>query len=64
MLDLGLPVVGFFVVLSGFLFVNAQGNKEKLKTARTVLIWTLVGTAIIVGATPIAKMIEELAKKF
>ena len=61
---LGIPVVAFFLILSGFMFVSAQGNKEKLKTARTMLIWTLVGTAIVVGAGPIAKMFINLAEKF
>ncbi len=61
---LGIPVVTFFFILSGFLFVTAQGNAEKLKKARLVFIWTLVGTAIIVGAQPIAKMVINLAEKF
>src|SRR3989344_5475123 len=61
---LGIPVVAFFLILSGFMFVSAQGNKEQLKTARTMLIWTLVGTAIVVGAGPIARMFFNLAEKF
>ena len=60
----GIPVVAFFLILSGFMFVAAQGNKEKLKTARTMLLWTLVGSAIVIGAKPIAEMVINLAKQF
>lgn len=59
----GTPIAALFLILSGFMFVSAQGNKEKLKTARTMLIWTLVGTAIVVGAWPIAEMVKNLADK-
>lgn len=59
----GTPVAAFFIVLTGFMFVAARGNAKKLEDARTMLIWVLVGTAIIVGAGPIATMVINFAKK-
>jgi small-conductance mechanosensitive channel len=59
----GIPVIIFFLVLSGIYYVTAQGNEEKLKQAHTILIWTLVGAAVIAGASAIASAIIEFAKR-
>ncbi len=59
----GTPIAAFFLVLTGFMFVAARGNAQKLEEARTMLWWVLVGTAIIVGAGPIATMIIDFAKE-
>lgn len=57
----GIPVAAFFIVLSGLMFVAARGNAQKLEEARAMLLWVLVGTAIIVGAGPIASMVIDFA---
>jgi hypothetical protein len=57
----GIPVLIFFLILSGILFVTAQGNEEKLKHARTMLMWTAIGGVIIVGAPVIAEAIANFA---
>lgn len=54
---LALPVIGVFVIYSGFLFVMAQGNSEKLSNAKRVLTFTLVGAAVILGADLIADVV-------
>lgn len=59
----GLPVLMFFLALSGIFFVTAQGNEEKLKQARTMLVWTLVGALIIAGASAIASAIINFAER-
>lgn len=46
-----------FIIYSGFLFVTASGNPEKLKTARQTFTWTIVGTAIVVGASLLAEVV-------
>ena len=47
-------VGGVFVVLmlvfTGFKFVEAQGNSEKLQSARQSLYWTVLGALILLGA--------------
>ncbi len=58
----GIPVAAAFIMLTGFMFVAAQGNAQKLAEARSMLLWVLVGTAIIVGAGPIASMIIDFAQ--
>lgn len=51
-----------FLVYVGFSFVAAQGNEEKLRTARSALIWTIVGGAILLGAEAIMGIIEATAE--
>ena len=56
-----LPIGGILAVLafiySGFLYVMAQGNETKLKTAHKALLYTAVGTALLLGAWVFANVI-------
>lgn len=56
---LALPIAVIFIVYSGFLFVIAQGSEEKLKTAKSTLMWALVGLAIVVGAWALAVAFQD-----
>ncbi|MGM0482455.1 MAG: hypothetical protein ACQEP6_01140 [Patescibacteria group bacterium] len=60
--DIVIPVGGivatFAIVYSGFLFVTAQGNPEKLTKARSAFIWAVIGGLIILGSWAIAQAIE------
>jgi hypothetical protein len=57
-----LPIGGMLAVLafiwSGFMYVTAQGNEAKLKTANRALLYTVIGTALLLGSWVIAIMIE------
>ncbi|NCS99484.1 hypothetical protein GW765_00725 [Candidatus Parcubacteria bacterium] len=57
-ITLGIPVVVLAVIYSGFLFVTALGDKEKIKTARSTFLWTLVGGMIVLGAWVIAQALQ------
>jgi len=56
---IGVPVAAIAIIFSGFLFVTAQGNPEKLATAKTAFIWSVVGTAVLLGAWVFAQAIGE-----
>lgn len=56
-LKIGIPVVALFIIYSGFLFVTARGNADKLKTAKTTFIYTCLGAAVLLGAWVIANAI-------
>ncbi|MBI2046366.1 MAG: hypothetical protein HYT28_03035 [Parcubacteria group bacterium] len=58
MLDIGVPIATLFIIYSGFLFVKAQGNPEKLKEAKETFFWTIVGTAVLLGAWVLAQAIK------
>jgi hypothetical protein len=51
-----LCVLGF--IYAGFMYVMAQGNPNKIKDANKALLYTAIGTAILLGALVIQKLIE------
>ena len=59
--DVILPLGGMIAVLafiySGFLYVMAQGDQTKIKTAHNALLYTAIGTAILLGSWAIANAI-------
>lgn len=63
--DIALPLAFAALVFVGFRFVTATaaGDKEGLTAAKKMLLWVVVGTAILVGATVLAEAIVETAKK-
>lgn len=61
---IGSVIVAFFIIWSGFLFVTAGGNEEKIRTARTTFTWTMIGAAILLGAWTITPAISILKLLF
>ncbi|MBI2096420.1 MAG: hypothetical protein HYT43_02190 [Candidatus Taylorbacteria bacterium] len=61
--NIGAVIAVFFFVYSGFLFVSARGDTEKLKTARATFFGTVIGTAILLGAKLIAEVIRGTIKE-
>lgn len=50
---IGTVVVVLMTVYVGYLFVVAQGKEEKIREARTALLWTVVGALILLGSVAI-----------
>lgn len=59
---IGPVIVILMLVYVGFLFVTAQGNSTKISAAREMLLWTVVGALILLGAKAIAIGICETVK--
>ena len=60
---IALPIAAIFIIYSGFLFVTAGGNQSKVDAAKTTFYWTIIGTAIVVGAWALASAIVNFASK-
>lgn len=58
---IGVIVLTLMLIWVGFLFVAARGNEEKLRTARTAFMWTIIGGLILLGAKGIAEVIQATA---
>jgi len=58
-LKVGIPVIALAIIYSGFLFVFARGNEEKLKTAKDALFYSVIGAAVLLGSWAIAEMIAS-----
>ncbi len=57
--QIGFPVAVLFIIYSGFLFVKAQGNEKELETAKKSLTWTIIGTAVLLGASVLSYAIQN-----
>jgi len=58
-LYIGIPVIALAIIYTGFLFVSASGNSEKLTKAKSALLYTLIGGALLLGAFVIANAIRS-----
>lgn len=47
---IGLPIIALVIVYSGFLFITARGNSEKIKSAIYNFQWVVIGTGVFLGA--------------
>ena len=59
LIAIGIPILVIFIVYTGYLFVSAQGNEKKLEEAKSALLWTVIGGAILIGAKVIAIAIQD-----
>jgi hypothetical protein len=57
-LPIGAVIAVFFLVFSGFLFVTARGDEERLRLAKKSFLWTVVGIAVLLGSVAIAEGIQ------
>jgi len=55
---IGGVIVTFMFIYTGFLFVMAQGNEQKITTAKETLKNTIIGAAIVLGAFAISVIIS------
>lgn len=63
-LILSVPVIVFFIIYAGFLYVTARGNAEQVKKATTALTYAIIGGVLIIGAVAIAEIVKELVLEF
>ncbi len=56
--SIGIPIAALAIMFSGFMFVTAQGDVEKLKTAKSAFLWSVIGTAVLLGSWAISEAIS------
>ncbi len=61
--QVGAVIAVLFIIWSGFLFITAQGNPEKIRIAKSTLYTTLVGTALVLGSSVIASILVNTVNK-
>lgn len=57
-IPIGAVIVTLAIIYSGFLFVTASGNEEKLRTAKRSFMYAVIGAVILLGAWVIAAAIK------
>lgn len=63
-LKLGVIVATLAIIWTGFLFIMAQGNGEKISDAREALKWVLIGIAILFSSKIIVEVIRGTLGQF
>ena len=59
---LGAIVAVLYFIYGGFLYVTAQGVEDKISKAHATFKWAAVGTAVLLSAEIIARIIETTVK--
>ena len=58
LVQIAFPIIVLAVIYTGFLFVAARGNKDKLEEAKRAFLWTVIGGLVVLGAATLSKAIE------
>ena len=61
---LAVPVIIFFIVYAGFLYVTARGNSEQVKKATSAFTYAIIGGLIVLGALVLVTVIQNLVRAF
>jgi hypothetical protein len=56
---IGLPVVALSLIISGYMFVTAQGDPKKLTDAKNYLKGAVIGGVIVLCAVVIATLVKN-----
>ncbi len=59
LVTIALPVIAFFIVYAGFLFVKAQGKDGELARAKENFKWVILGAALILGSWVLATLLAS-----
>jgi len=59
LIGLAIVITPIIIVYAGFLYITAAGNEEKVKTAQKVLIWALIGFALVLIARGVPALIKQ-----
>lgn len=60
--EIGVVVVTLGIIYAGFLYATARGNKDQIKRAHDAFYWTIIGSAIVLGAFAITKVVSDTAQ--
>lgn len=60
--NLALTATALVIVLSGFYFVTAAGDPAKVTKAKQMILYALIGLAIVLAAEGIVTLIEKVIK--
>lgn len=58
------PIIIFFIIYAGFMYVTAGGSDEKIKKATTTFTWAVVGGVLILGAKLLTEVIDNTIDAF
>lgn len=57
---LAIAIAPIMFIIAGFWFIGAAGDPEKIKTAKQMILWTLVGLVIVFSAKGLIALFQEI----
>lgn len=64
LLVIALPIVVFYLIYAGFLYVAARGKPEELQQANRALMYGVIGGVVVAGSFAILQIISNLVGAF
>lgn len=61
---LATPIIVFFIIYAGFLYVTARGNAEQVTQANRALTYAIIGGVVIIGSIAIATIVKNIVAAF
>jgi uncharacterized membrane protein (DUF373 family) len=58
LLIFAIPLIVFFIIYAGFMYVTARGNESTISKAHMALLYALIGGVLILGAKVLIEVIE------
>ena len=58
--DFAIAISSVIIVWAGYLFLSAEGDEEKIKKAKRLLTWAVIGLVVSILAKGIALVIEKI----
>lgn len=56
----GMAVAPILLIIAGFYFVTSGGQPERIKTAKNIMIYTLIGVVIMLFASGLIKVLQSV----
>ena len=57
---LAVAIAPIMFIVAGFYFVTAAGEPEKINMAKKMILWTLIGLLVVMGAKGIIALFGEM----
>jgi len=58
--DFAIAISSVIIVWAGYLFLSAEGDEEKIKKAKRLLTWAVIGLVVSILAKGIALVIKKI----
>ena len=56
------PLAAIMVLIAGAIYMTGGGNPEKIKTAHKILLWAVIGIAIVLLAKSVELIVRQILK--
>ena len=60
---LSLGIAPIMIIVAGFYFITANGDLEKINTAKKIILWVSIGLIVVISAKGLIKLFEDIFVK-